>query len=381
MRRFLFLLLFFLSLCLALTLTPLALPSLSSPSVKEEPYEDPSQDLWQAFSSLTEQMGQGELGEEEALESAVGFEYLFSLVSEGLTQGYTPALGLFFTLMGITLLGSLMSLLSRESPSLSAPLGALVGVVCSLCFYRTVSGSLTRLTATLSDLTHLMEGLSPILGGILLGGGATGSATVTTAAFSTLLLLLEMLCNHLLLPLIGVCFSLSLLGSLGQKVHPEGVHRQLRGLFLTLLGFLGVVLAGAFSLQSILASTKDTLALRTAKYALGNMIPIIGGTLGAGVGTLGAALESVKSGVGVGGILLVLCLTLPTVIELWLMRAAVDLSCGFARMLGFDTGERLLKEFRGIYDMALAVAAFAALSFILFLAVFLKTALPMGAGL
>ena len=118
--------------------------------------------------------------------------------------------------------------------------------------------------------------------------------------------------------------------------------------------------------------------MKTARYAVGNMIPIVGGTLGASLGTLGASLAAVKNGVGIGAVAVVLSLAVPCLVELYRSRLSLSLAEAFSRLLGFETGEKLLGEFRSALDMLLGVTAFTSLSFLLYLAVFVKTALPYG---
>jgi stage III sporulation protein AE len=315
-------------------------------------------------------------GAEEPTE-LVGFTYLFSYLIVEAGAQVPSACKVLFTLLGIAALGAMTELLGEDcAEGLKKPLTAVVGVVCALAFYGTLRETLTRVETYLNDLLHFSEALSPILGGILVTGGAVKSGAVATASMTGLLLLTEKLCVGVLTPLAGACFAFSMLGGISDEVRVDGIAKNLRGLYLTILGVLCTVAGASYSMQTLLASSSDSVAMRTARYAVGNMIPLVGGTIGASLGTLGASLSLIKNTVGVCAVVVILLLTIPVLVDLYLTRLAVSLTGAFARLMGFRAGEKLLGEFRGIFDMTLAVTAFTSLTFILYLAVFLRVALP-----
>ncbi|MBO5904569.1 MAG: hypothetical protein J6Q64_04245, partial [Clostridia bacterium] len=90
-----------------------------------------------------------------------------------------------------------------------------------------------------------------------------------------------------------------------------------------------------------------------------------------------SGVEYVKSVVGVSGILFVLLLLLPILIELLLTRLAFLLGSGAAELLGCDREGKLLGEIGSVFGTMISVVAMSAVMFILSFVIFAHTAVAI----
>lgn len=314
--------------------------------------------------------------EEQGASELVGAEYLFSYLLSGLKNESGAALRLFAALVGMVLLGRVLREVGEGEKPLSRLSGTLVSTVCALAFFAAVSGSVRRVGNYLGDLKKFLNGSTPILTALLAAGGSTAAGGSAAASFSFGLVLLENLLTGVLYPLIGVCFAMGLLDTVSPDLRLGGVSKHLKWLYMTLLGAASTVSTAALSFQTTLAASADSVAMRSAKYAVGNMIPLVGGSIGAALGTLSTSLTLVKNTAGVSCVAVILLLTLPELIYLFLARLAVSAAGTAAEALGFTAGEKLLGEFLKVYDMLLATVAAAGVTWILYFSVILKIAYP-----
>lgn len=322
------------------------------------------------YRAVLEERGAGEL---------VGAEYLFSYLLSGLKNESGAALRLFAALLGVVLLGRVIAEAGEGEKPLSRVSGVLIGAVCAIAFFGAISGSVRRVGAYLGDLATFLNGSTPILTALLVAGGSTVAGGTAAASFSLGLVLLENLLTGVLYPLTGVCFATGLLDTVSPDLRLGGVSKNLKWLYMTILGAASAVSTAALSFQTTLAAGADSVAMRSARYAVGNMIPLVGGSIGAALGTLGSSLTLVKNTAGVSCVAVVLLLTLPELIYLLLARLAVSAAGTAAEALGFTAGEKLLGSFLKIYDMLLATVAAAGVTWILYFSVVLKVAYPAGA--
>ncbi len=349
-----------------------------TPAVHED-VTDPAAEAagwWESLRGALPEDVADELRGIENGEVEMGFEYLFGLVLRevrGESGGFLRSL---VTLLGLTVLGGVAGMLIEDTSPMKKSVGLIVSVSVALALWGVVADTLTRATGYLGDLARFAEGLTPVMAAVLAGGGATGGASVTATGMVTLVAVLEVVVGRVLAPLVAVCLAFSLVGGVSDGLHIDGIAASLRGIYMTVLGVVGVFSTGALTLQSVLTSAADSMAMRTARYTVGNMIPLVGGTIGAALGTLGSSLTVIKSSIGVGAIVACLMLTLPLLLSLYFIRLSLNLSASAARMMGFRAGERLMGEFRGVFDMTLAVTALSGILFLISIAVFLKTALP-----
>ena len=310
-------------------------------------------------------------------ETLVGAEYLFSLAADSIRKEGGKALSLLAMLIGIVVLGSVATLLMQEEKSgTRGAVSLLITAVSAIAVYGALAGTVKRVGAYLGDLLHFINGASPVLTALLAAGGSVGAASASAGAFSLGALLLENLLIGVLTPLAGVCTALALIGVISPELKPDGITRNVRWVYMTLLGVASTLAGAGLALQTTIAAAGDSLAMRSAKYAVGNMIPLVGGSIGAALGTLTASLATVKSVVGVSGVAVLLLMTLPVLVYLLLTRLAVSVAGAVAGLFGFSAGEILLAEFRRLFDMLLAMTAAAGVTFMIYFAVFLKVAYP-----
>lgn len=305
----------------------------------------------------------------------VGAKHLLSLLMESLAEGTSVTLPYLASMLGLVLLTAAAELLLPDgAPSSVKSLSSVAVAVCFALSLSSVAGAgIERVTVYLSDLSALMTGILPTLAGVMAASGGAASAAATAAGATAVLAVVGSLASGLLPGVASASFAFSLIGSLGGEVKTDGIPKCLRSLYLSLTGILGTVATGALALRSSLAAAADSMALRTAKYAVGSMIPIVGGSISSSLGTVTASLTLLRKAVGVGGVAAILFLCLPTLAELLLTRFSFSIAGAVAHLFRSERAEKMLSEFRAVWDMMLAVAAFSTVMLLLSVAVFIKT--------
>ena len=300
-----------------------------------------------------------------ALGEAVGVRHLFEVLLAGVGEATPGILRTLLTLLGLTVLFALLTLLREGIGGASVRVGeAVLGVGLVLVLYDRFSGVFARAAAYLGDLASLAELSAPLFGGLYLAGGNTASAAVAGGGMAALTLLLEILSGRALLPLLRVMLGFLLVSAIGE-VRTEGLVGTIRSLFVTLLGLFSMLLTAAQALGHSLGTASDTLTLRTMRFALGQMIPVVGATVSGSLGTAMASLALVRSTAGVTVAAAVLLPLLPLLAELLLARLALSLGSSVAGLFGVSAPLRLLRGFRALLDLVLAAVAFAGLLFLL----------------
>ena len=130
--------------------------------------------------------------------------------------------------------------------------------------------------------------------------------------------------------------------------------------------------------QSVLAARADTLGMKGLKYAVGNMIPVVGGAVAGTLGSVAAGVSLLRGVCGVSGIILVALLLLPTLVQLLLFRATLQLASAVSTLLGCDGETRLLKDMASLHGYLAAAVAICSVTFILALAFLVHSAAALG---
>ncbi len=351
---------------LALLLFPLAASAAEAPTE----YLD---ELAEGLPSLFRDALPADPTDREALTEAVGVRHLFEVALTGLREAAPPVLRTLLSVLGMTLLFSLVGMMREHiGAGVAKVADAALGSALVLLLYERLSGTLLRATSYLEDLSALAKVSAPVMGGLYLAGGNTASAAVGGGGMAALSLLLETLCGEALLPLLRVMLGFLLVSAIGE-VRTEGVAATLRNLYITLLGFFSVLVLASQALGNALGTAGDSFSLRTMRFALGQMVPVVGGTVSGSLGTAMAAVALVRSTAGATVAAAILLPLLPLAAELILVRVALSLSASLAGMTGAAVAVRLLRGFRSLLDLVLAAVALAGLLFLFIAATFART--------
>ena len=147
------------------------------------------------------------------------------------------------------------------------------------------------------------------------------------------LVLMENLCHFLLNPAVQVCFGLALVSSMTDSVNLGGISSVLRKTFTFLLGGLMAVLAAVFAYQTVIAQSADSVSMRTIKFALGNMIPIVGGAVSEAAQVVAGGMKSIRGTAGAVSIAVLLLILLPPLIAVAVQQLYFRLCSVAAQML------------------------------------------------
>ncbi len=212
-------------------------------------------------------------------------------------------------------------------------------------------------SAYLTALSGFTSASVPLLGALYAMGGNIGAAAASASGLSLFLTLLEGVIGSTVIPICAVCLAFSLVSSLEPSLRLGGLVGTLKRQYSTVLGFLMMLLLAMLGAQTTLGARSDTLAMKSVKFATGNLIPVVGGSVSELLRTVGAGVSYLRGGVGICGILLLILLLLPTLVELLLLRMTWQLLGGIAELLGCDGEKRLLDEFASIHGFLIAAVA------------------------
>lgn len=308
---------------------------------------------------------------EEGLAARLGVEATLSWVLD-LMRGEVPEAVRFFLLMlGAGVLYALATTLGERRRELGSAMRAGVGAILGVCVWSVLTPLALDAVETVREMARLCTLALPIFVGVHTATGAGESALATAAGLGGLVSVMEWLLSGVFLPVPCLYLGVSLIGSVGEEGSVVRLGNHLYRLFLSCMGLFGVVVSGVMSLQSALASAKDTLLLRTVRHATGTMIPVVGSTVSGALSTLLYGGAYAKQTVGTMALLGLLSVSLPLLCRLLLCRMAMGgltlLPVSLTEGMGlFDTVRRAL-------DLLLAMLSMAVALFLLAVILFLKS--------
>ena len=224
----------------------------------------------------------------------------------------TAALGIFMREVGaliqmmlsvmlpVVLASLLMHTLSPQSDSLSAMSRSACFVLVLTPVIVTTLGELSHTRQTIVTMTRHMERLLLTLLTALGGSASSAFLHPMVAAASGSMVFLA---REVILRLVMCTCAVTAVNHLSDRAHLTRMAQLLRGAVCWLLGVSFTVFLGAMSLQGVTSASIDGVAIRAAKYAVDNFVPVVGGMFSDTMDTLVGCTLIVKNALGVAAVL------------------------------------------------------------------------------
>lgn len=243
------------------------------------------------------------------------------------------------------------------------------GIVCVLmCIALMVSPILSCIhdaSETIHGSFVFMTAFIPVLGSVMTVSGQT----VTATSYSFLMLgaseTISALCSNFILPLLHIILALSITSSAAPKLNTSGLTAFLHKTVKWILGFSMSIFVSIMSLQTIVGSASDTVAVKAAKFVVGSAIPVVGGALSEAITSVQSYLGLLKTTVGAFGIIAGAGIFLPIIIRIILWQIGIQLCSAVGELLGLSEISGLLKSVGSVMGLLLAVLLCTALMIII----------------
>ncbi len=290
-------------------------------------------------------------------------------------QNAAPTLAL---VLGIVILSAILTAFASTAQGLSRATESCI----RLCTFTAISGMAVRCAGALTEyfdrLFAAVAGFLPLSAALFAMGGNLTAAAGTSATLGITLAVCQFFCTKTVIPIFCICLCLSLLSVFeGQGSAAGGaVSGTIRKWYTTSLAFVMMILTCSLAGSTLLSAKADNMAMRGAKFAVSSFIPVSGGAVSSTLGTLAASVELLRGSVGVIGIVIIIMMLLPTVIELALLRGVFAIGGFCASTLGCSGEAKLLSELDSLFGYLEGIAVLSAVIFIIAFGIFAATSTP-----
>ena len=174
-------------------------------------------------------------------------------------------------------------------------------------------------------------------------------SSLTGVSTNTLLLGLaqglNILSAKLFVPLINCFLALSLCSGVRSSLNIDGALRVVRKGLISLISFCAGAFVTVLSVKTAVASRADALGLRSLRFAINSVVPVIGSAISEGLLSIQSYAGLVKSTVGVVGIIGVIALFLPALINVIGWRVSIAVSVAVSEIFDDRTVCKMLRAF------------------------------------
>ena len=295
----------------------------------------------------------------EAVTEMSSFSYLLSTLLDLVGLNLSDFAKTLAQITGLLLLSAVVRCIktSFRSESVAKAFSFCTTCIITLCLISNSYTGISSVTGYFDTLSKMTSATLPLMGALYAMGGNVATAVASTAGLAAFLTVLEQLVAKSIAPFCGICMASALVSGLDPTLRTGTLISTVKKNYTTVLSFLMMLLVAMLATQTTLGARQDSLAMKSVKFAAGNWIPVVGGSVGELFKTVSTSVGYLRGAVGLSGILLLLLTLLPTLVELFLARAAWQLSASIADLLGCESEKRLLEEFSSLLGYLIAAVS------------------------
>ena len=298
-----------------------------------------------------------------------GLRYVLRSAFAALQPELAACLGISAAVIGAALLISVLS--TQQSKAKETVL--LVGTVGIACLLLSPADTLVTTAAkTIDQISTYGKLLMPVMTAALAAqGGSTTSAALYTAtvAFDALL---TGLISNLLIPMVYIYLVLAVV----QAAVGDGTMKRMQALVKSAMTWtlktLLYVFTGYIGITGIVSGTTDQSLLKAAKMTISGAVPVVGSILSDASEALLVSAGMVKNSVGIGGMLVVIAITIVPFLRIGLQYLLMKLTAAVCGLFCDKTITDLISDFSGAMGFLLGMTGAVCLIFLISLVCFLK---------
>lgn len=178
---------------------------------------------------------------------------------------------------------------------------------------------------------------------------ATSGNTVAAFSTNTLLLSLAQTLNYIskniFVPLTNCFLSIGICAGLRSELNLKSLLAFMKKYITTGISVCAAAFVSVLSIKTAVAARADAIGLRSIRFAINSVVPVIGSAISEGLLSIQSYSSLIRSSVGVVGIIAVVLVFLPAIIEVVFWRFFLSLSSIISDVFGDKSVTLVLKAF------------------------------------
>lgn len=262
---------------------------------------------------------------------------------------------------------------SVTNDTLNGVFAAVSSMAVSAVLISTAIECIKEACAAVNDFSGFLSGYVPVFSSVITASGMPVTGGVYSAFMFWVCQVISSVSSNVLLPLLGAYLALSFVAGINPSLKVNAVSDAIKTLVNKILGLSLTVFVGMMSLQSLVATGSDTLAVKTGKYLIGNFIPVVGSAISDVFLSVQGCVRLMKTCIGWYAIVIAVLIFVPILVKTAIWRMAIYLAQTAAQVLDIPNIGSILNAVGAVFTMLIAIILTFALLIIVTTTVMLVT--------
>lgn len=236
----------------------------------------------------------------------------------------------------------------------------LIGMVAQSFYTCITIGS-----STIESIITFIQSILPTMFVLLATVGGIASSSMLSPLILYIVSFIGTAINSVVYPLIIASIVITFINYVSGEVNISNLAKLLKESAIFILGFLFILFLGVVSIQGIAMTTLDGVTVKTAKYAVDNLIPFVGGFLADSMDTIISASSLIKNAVGIVGLLIIIGIIAMPVIKMFAIMVMFKIAAAIIQPISNEKIVKCLNDVSSYIWLVMACVIVVAMMFLL----------------
>lgn len=250
---------------------------------------------------------------------------IFSYITSTFTKEFHKSQKLILSIFAIALISGALNVMDNNKG-----VGDTSFFVCyslmSIASAKIISVCVGYGSDVINKMCDFVTKLAPMLSMLLVSGGYTASASAFYPILSVTVYFICKIVETVIIPLIYISSVIAIANNLSGKSQLNNFNKLLKSFSKWLLTALLTIFSGINAIYGFCTPTIDSVGMKTAKFAISSIVPVVGGFLSDSVETVMGGAKLMKNAVGTAGIISLISICAIPIIKLFAIMAMLKIS-------------------------------------------------------
>ncbi len=246
-------------------------------------------------------------------------------------------------IMGVLVLMALANSFTPEGEKVKLAVNIICTCFVLLIIISPLSSAISGAVSSASALSTFMLVLIPVLAGVITASGNP----LLAVSFNSIAFMsaqgISQIIKNIVVPCSGIVMAMGSISAFTPDFKLEEIADLVKKVVIGAFSALVALFSAFLTIKGVMANAADTVTAKAIKLAVSSAIPVVGSALADSYSSIIGSLSLVKSAVGVFGIVCVLLMTAPIIIELTMWSLGFKIMSACSKMLGIDGIDCLFK--------------------------------------
>lgn len=305
------------------------------------------------------------------------FEYMWDNFKESLVRPFKMLVSILIIVILSSFAEGIGDISGKSGVSKVYSMICVIACVGATVYY--IKDSLYEAGRTIEDGGTFMLSYVPVFSGVVAAGGGVSTATSYQLIVVFAAEVFVRISSEIIMPLLNLCLCVGAVEAINPTISLVGIVKAISKGIKIILGLSLTVFSGLLTVQSLVGTSADGVAIRAGKFVVSNLVPVVGNAVSDAYTTLKGSIGILKNATGAFGVIAIFLIVIPPIISVFSTNLCIYLGEIFADIFSAKPISTFLKTAYTAMTVCLSVMVCFAMMFIISTTVVMMVGMNIGA--